>query len=334
MTPLDALLVLNALLRNQHPLGLVVGISPELDVNSNGVLLHPLVELRGQTSPSACIAVESLAVDILLIAIPSEMEVREFTSDADGRFVFDQQLLAGRNRLRMTVTDEIGRQQSTDREIMVGDVVADWNAVLLNVVRDWTTTSNDPYLGRIVTSRAPEVARALALAHVAMFDAISLIEGGYLPYTTIDVAALSNTNSASSVAAAAMAAHDVAINLYPEPRERAVWAATLAESLAAVPDAQAKQFGIEIGKSVAAAVLAIRENDGSIGMSDYAPGDQPGQWNRPAPAYLPPLVPHWGSVKPLAVEDITTYRPRTAAGVKQPSLCRGGWRSDAVGPAG
>lgn len=309
VTPLDALLVLNALHRNQHPLNLVIGVSPEIDRNANGVVVQPLVELRGQTSQSSRIVVEAFAVDSLLNVSPGELAAREFTSDANGRFVFDQHLLAGRNRLRVTVTDEIGRQQVTERELVASDVVTDWNAALLNAVRDWTTTSNDPYPGRIVTSRPPEVARDLALVHVAMFDAINRIEGGYSPYTAIDAAALSDVTSAASVAAAAMAAHDVAIALYPQPRERAVWTATLAEALASVPDAPSKQHGIEIGKAVAAALLARRENDGSSGMSDYAPGDQPGQWNRTAPAFLPPLVPHWGSVKPLAVENVTAFRP-------------------------
>jgi len=309
VTPLDALLVLNALYRNQHPLNLVIGVSPEIDRNSNGVVIQPLVELRGQTSQSSQIVIEAFPLAPLLNVVPDVLEVREVTSDVSGQFTVNQQLFSGRNRLKLTVIDEIGRRHSVEREMVVGDVVADWNAALLNVVRDWTTTSNDPYAGRIVTSRPPEVARALALVHVAMFDAINLIEGGYSPYTTIDSATLSNVASASSVAAATTAAHDVALRLYPESRERAVWAATLAESLAAVPDAQSKQQGIEIGKAVAAALLVMREDDGSSGGGNYMPGDQPGQWDRTAPAFLPPLLPHWGAVKPLAVEDITTFRP-------------------------
>lgn len=181
---------------------------------------------------------------------------------------------------------------------------------MLNVVRDWTTTSDDPYQGRIVTSRPPEVARSLAMVHAALFDAINLIEGGYQSYAAIDTSQLpTDFNSASVAAAAAKAAYEVASAVYPESRQRAVWAATLAESLATVPDGTAKQHGIEVGRAVASAILAMRSGDGADAVSDYSTGDQPGQWSRTVPAFLPPLVPHWHDVKPIAVADITAYRP-------------------------
>jgi len=148
------------------------------------------------------------------------------------------------------------------------------------------------------------------MVHAAMFDAINLIEGGYRPYVTVDAAQLPlDLASASPVAAAATAAHDVATAIYPESRERAVWTATLAESLATVSAGAAKQRGIEVGRAVATALLAMRANDGADAISDYSPGDLPGQWNRTSPAFLPPLLPHWGNVEPMVVEDITAYRP-------------------------
>jgi len=310
IVPLDALLVLTSLYRNQQPLSLAVNLAPDIDPNGNGVVLRTLVELSGQTSHDASVQVEAFAVDSMLNERAGESSLTEVVSDSLGSFSLNQHLFPGRNRLKLTVTDEIGRRHSVEREIIVSDVVADWNAAMLNVVRDWTTTSNDPFQGRIVASRPPEVARSLAMVHAAMFDAINLIEGGYTPYASVDSAQLpADLASASAVAAAATAAYDVATAIYPESRERAVWVATLAESLATVSAGTAKERGIEVGRAVAAALLAMRANDGADAASQYSPGDLPGQWNRTSPAFLPPLLPHWGNVEPMVVEDITAYRP-------------------------
>lgn len=202
IVPLDALLVLNALQRNRHPLDLTINLTPEIDPNGNGVVLQSLVELSGQTSQDARIEITAFAVDQMLNEIASESSVTEVTSDSLGRFSLNQQLFFGRNRLKLTVVDEIGRRHSVDREMVVGDVIADWNATMLNVVRDWTTTSDDPYQGRIVTSRPPEVARSLAMVHAALFDAINLIEGGYQSYAAIDTSQLPTDFNSASVAAA------------------------------------------------------------------------------------------------------------------------------------
>lgn len=310
IVPLDALLVLNALGRNRHPLSLTINPEPEIDPNGNGIVLRSQVALNGQTSQDARVEVKVFAVDQMLNEIAGESSATEVTSDSLGRFSLDHQLFAGRNRLKLTVIDEIGRQHAIEREMIVSDVVADWNAAMLNVVRDWTTTSNDPFQGRIVQSRPPEVARALAMVHVAMFDAINLIEGGYAPYIVGDPSQLpTDFTSASAVAAAATAAYDVAAAIYPESRERAVWVATLAESLATVPEGDVKQRGIEVGRAVAASLLAMRAGDGANAVTNHPTGNLPGQWNRTAPAFLPPLVPHWADVKPMAVDDVRAYRP-------------------------
>lgn len=310
IVPLDALLVLNALHRNRHPLNLTLNLKPEFDRNGNGVVAQADVSLVGHTSPDAKVQVDLIAVDLLLRQAEDTNRVAELTSDSLGQFSLDSQLLAGHNRFRVTAVDEIGRRHSIERDVIVGDVIADWNAAMLNVIRDWTTVSDDPYKGRIVNSRPPEVARALALVHVAMFDAINAIEGGYEPYLTLDRSSLPNDiSTASTIAAAATAAHDVAVWLYPQAREQAVWTASLAESLGTVPEGAAKQRGIDVGRVVAAALIAARFNDGANATSNYNTGNQPGQWNRTAPGHLPPMLPHWGNVKPLAVDDMSIYLP-------------------------
>lgn len=304
LTPIDALLVINALSRNPSNLAVVAGLSSDSDPNGNAFVSQKRVQIRGETAPNATVQLTHGAVDASLVeSIIGETAL--VSSDDRGQFVSHVDLQPGRNRLRLQVTDELGRTVGITREVVLGDIVTDWNAAVLNVVRDWTTTSDDPYFGRIVPSAPPEVARNLAMIHTAMFDAINGVAPRYSAYHVSEPAPA----GASALAAGATAAYEVARSLYPEPREQAVWDATLSESLRLVPDGPGKRSGIEYGEAVAAAILALRADDGSASESSYRPADGPGQWNRTAPNFLPPLVPHWGNVRPFAVEDVITYRP-------------------------
>src|SRR5215510_10120078 len=75
------------------------------------------------------------------------------------------------------------------------------------VVREWNTLAE----GVIPTSAGPTLPRTYAMMHVAMFDAVNSIEGGYTAYRTRVPA----SRIASSEAAAAQAAHDVLVALWP-----------------------------------------------------------------------------------------------------------------------
>ena len=88
----------------------------------------------------------------------------------------------------------------------------------------------------------------------------------------------------------------------------------LAEDLAAVRNAQQKANGIDLGQRTAAAILAMRLNDGSqipeprVGV-DYFPSDQPGHW-RQDPISLIPLAlgAHWGECIPFVVNSTSQFR--------------------------
>ena len=73
------------------------------------------------------------------------------------------------------------------------------------------------------------MARNMALVHVAMFDAVNAIDRSYEPYAA-DVHA---SRGASQEAAAAQAAHDTLVALYPA--RQAIFDAALAEDLAGIP---------------------------------------------------------------------------------------------------
>ncbi len=68
------------------------------------------------------------------------------------------------------------------------------------------------------------------MIHLAMFESINTITDDYFGYGVSEVSQV----LASPIAAGAKAAYDVAVSLYPNPREKAVWDATLQEALGAI----------------------------------------------------------------------------------------------------
>lgn len=300
VSPLDALRVINVLNRYAAPLQLVVNTASGVDPNATGIVLTPNATFVGTTLPGIQITATTESGTDGATRVLGQTE-----SDANGRFQLDLELQKGHSQIDFVARDPRGRAVSVARRMQLGDVVLDWNAAALNVVREWTTTSDDPYRDRIVPSQPPMVAKNLAMIHTAMFDAVNAVEGLYEPYLTGLVA----DPAASPEAAAAAAAYHVASAIYPDADEMAHWDATLAESLASIPDDSAKTLGIALGKRVAEAMLEARADDGSGDAQNYVPGSEPGDWNRTWPAFLPPQLPQWPAVEPFAIESAAAYRP-------------------------
>lgn len=169
------------------------------------------------------------------------------------------------------------------------DTVTDWNEVTLQAIR---TTITSP----------PRAARALAMVHVAIFDAVNVITRGYQPYlmdTTVSV-------QTSREAAAAQAAYTVLVTLYPA--QQVMFDAARAQSLAAVPDGPAKTAGIALGETAGANVLTWRNTDGSEVNVPYTPGTAPGDWQPTPPAFAPALLPQWPYVTPFAMTSGDQFR--------------------------
>jgi hypothetical protein len=150
--------------------------------------------------------------------------------------------------------------------------------------------------------------RAMAIVHIAVFDAVNSIAHTHHGFTGIpDVPA-----TASMEAAIAVAAHDTLIALYPSQRGHCD--ELLLVDLAAIPDGRDKKLGIEAGQRAASAILARTAQDGSqylepvVGV-DYFPSRKPGRW-RPDPVsgIQVALGAYWGRVKPLAIASARTHR--------------------------
>lgn len=298
LSPLDVLLIINAINRAQPDVPIALSTETSSDPNGNGLVLRERVKLIGQTSAHAKVTLSSDRA--------MEPQAGAWTARADesGRFAFELPMEMGVNRFQVDILDEIGGSKSVTRELRRGDIVTDWNASVLNVIREWSTTANDPYQGRIVTARPPEVARNLAMIHAAMFDAINATGGPYKSY----VYAGSVVSGTSAVAAGAAAAHHVASALYSAPDELALWDATFAESLASIPDDAARAKGVQLGKSIAQAMLEMRADDGSNAPATYAYQSGPGAWQRTFPDFLPPLLPRWTDVAPFVIANPVDFR--------------------------
>ena len=175
------------------------------------------------------------------------------------------------------------------------EVVIEWNQIL---------QANIPASAGLFSFRY------YAMMHIAMFDAINSIEGGYDRYHVRIPAA----GAASAQAAAAQAAHDVLAALIANEQSRAAFAAALASRLATLHPPHAAQ-GAAVGQKVAQAVLDWRTNDGTEQPNvAYLPPALPGLWqSAPVPAGQPPQVAafvQFANVEPFALLTPTQYLPR------------------------
>ncbi|HEY6402166.1 MAG TPA: chloroperoxidase [Blastocatellia bacterium] len=111
--------------------------------------------------------------------------------------------------------------------------------------------------------------RALAIAHIAMFDASNAIVGGFESYTDLDPASSDkdfdrdnrDRSRASADAAIAQAAGDTLIALFPF-QAKAIEAIQQTD-LKRIPNGPAKAAGMKIGRLAAKKILEKRSNDGS-----------------------------------------------------------------------
>jgi hypothetical protein len=169
------------------------------------------------------------------------------------------------------------------------DVVIDWDNVLLDAVR---TDRTNP----------PRATRAMAAVHVAIFDAVNGILGGYTPYHVTDAA----PGGASPEAAAAAAAHKVLVALFPA--QQSEFDAALTGSLNTIPDGAAKTAGISWGQSVADQILALRADDHAGDVLTYGAPVGGFWWIPTPPAFAPALLPNWPIVTPWCMKKGSQFR--------------------------
>lgn len=180
------------------------------------------------------------------------------------------------------------------------DVVTDWNQKALGLM------PKEGLAGGHQT-------RALAILHVAIFDAVNSIDGRYKPYK----AKYSVDAATSKEAAAVSAAYTVLVRLFPKQQDEL--RKDYDNALTLVPDGPAKTEAIALGEKVAADILALRVDDGSEAAEVYKPRTTAG-------VYVPTTIPifsMWGAVKPWVMQKGSQVRPSAP-----PALTSAVWTKD------
>jgi hypothetical protein len=166
-----------------------------------------------------------------------------------------------------------------------------------DVLSDWTDIA---LTAASVAKQAPPLqSRTLAMVHVAMFDTIDAVDARYAPYK---VKAIPSVGT-SMEAAAAVAAHDVLVALFPG--QTASLDASQDISLVRVTNPDVRASSLALGQRVAAAILALRASDGWDAPNTWRPTSSPG-------VYVPTTQPSgssWGKVTPWLVDKADQFHP-------------------------
>jgi len=174
------------------------------------------------------------------------------------------------------------------------DAVTDWDVIAFKVVEDSGKSG-------------PATSCDIAMAHLAMHDALNAIDRRYNPYVYDAVA----PRGASPDAALAAAAHGVLVVRIPN--QKTALDAALASALASIPEGKAKAAGIAAGRAAAAAIIARRAADGSNVVLSYTAGSEPGVWRPIPPDFAPAIGVGFGQVEPFTMSSSTQFGPPPAA---------------------
>ena len=191
---------------------------------------------------------------------------------------------------------------------VAGDVLHRWNRIAIDATGlDHTPVApgeNRVFGEQLGPGRS---SRAMAIVHIAIFDAVNAILGGYQSYTGIESAPF----PVSIRAAVAQAAHDTLVSLYPS--QKASFDQELADDILRVTTDKQKSNGVALGKQIAAAILVSRVGDGAeipelhLGV-DYFTSNLPGLWRQDPISLIPvALGVHWGGCKPFVIKSTTQF---------------------------
>ena len=200
------------------------------------------------------------------------------------------------------------------------DAVTRWNEHLVAV-------TTPPAVNR----PNPEIAVVAAYMHIAMYDAISSIDGDYTPFVTH----VTNVPAGASREAAAIeAAYRMAIYAYPVASPFSALAAQFTgfytTEMGAIAPSQAKTDGMAVGLAAANGLISNRQGDGFRASVAYtflplAPGVYQ---KTPGPdgtinSYTGPATPWMAQFRPFAI-----LRPDQFHADPPPALDSAQWASD------
>ncbi|MFO0796133.1 MAG: FG-GAP-like repeat-containing protein [Gemmataceae bacterium] len=212
---------------------------------------------------------------------------------------------AGDATITVAVRDARARTATASFRVTVGAPTDAFTASLLR----W----NDTLLASLkADGSAPPVAtRAMAILNTAAYDVQNAFAGrpGYF-------ATFAPATGADLPAALATAAH--AALSFALPSQAAAFDAELAAQLGPIPNGAGKDAGAAFGRTVAAAIVDLRRNDGSLRSLDFPAGAAPGEWRPTPPAYAEEQLPQWATVTPFVLDRPDQFRPDAPPAVGSP----------------
>jgi hypothetical protein len=174
------------------------------------------------------------------------------------------------------------------------NVISYWHDIGMATVNATAENATTP------EEKRPIFAVDMSTLHLAMYDAVSAIDGRFKPYA---VKPAGPAAGASMDAAASAAAYGVLRALFPN--RGAHYQAAYDSYVAAIPPGAAKSMGLAVGAEVAAGIIANRANDGrAVVISTYVPGTKPGSYRGVNPISRP-----FAFIRPFTLTSISQFRP-------------------------
>jgi hypothetical protein len=135
-----------------------------------------------------------------------------------------------------------------------------WNTIAINA-SGLDHTASPYFRAQLGPDRS---SRAMAIAHIAMYDAINAVSGRFPTYSGVH-----HDQHASMDVTIVEAAHDALVALFP--LQSSIFDTALTDDLESMPAGKhdAKSRGIALGQAAATAILALRANDGSQFIEEH-----------------------------------------------------------------
>ncbi len=173
------------------------------------------------------------------------------------------------------------------------DAVLDWNAIAVNTA---VANKQNPFAQ----------ARYAAIVQLAVFEAVNSITHKYQPY----LGTITAPADASPDAAAIEAAYQVLSTYFPASQDSLY---RVANSMSVHTGRSGKTDGIATGDAAAAAMIALRANDGSSPAQFYTPGPPvPGEWQATASCPIVNGVAvgiafQWQNITPFGISSASDF---------------------------
>jgi PAP2 superfamily protein len=179
------------------------------------------------------------------------------------------------------------------------NAVIDWNAIAVT-----TALNGNPSISP-GSATAGGTGLYLAYMHLAIYDAVNAIDHRFQSYGP----EIPAPAGASTDAAVISAAYNTLVSYFSD--QSASLTTQYTSALAVIPDGQAKDDGVQVGKAAANSIIAMRAGDGRGANVPYLFPAVPtaGVWIPTPPAQLSPLTPWVGQMVPFTMTSASQFLP-------------------------